>query len=120
MKGKKKTPKRKPWTAFYTVAMEVRGGFKPDILPLVEYIVGDNSDSSGSWVDGSGLWDAEWYKNHIVTARLVYGRLLDLFKKVRFPYVRLRLINHHLEHKPGKLVESFRRGRLNRVNGKKK
>lgn len=102
----------KRWRPYFTVAMEVRGGFKPDVLPLVEYIVRRNSDSSGAWMDGSGLWDAEWYCDGRRTARTIYKRLENLFRSVRFSYVRLRLLHYHTEAKRPKVLTQYRRGKL--------
>ena len=102
----------KRWRPYFTVAVEVRGGFKPDILPFVEYIARVNSDSSGTFMDGSGLWDADWYRDGRRTARTIYNRLENLFRKVRFSYVNLRLLHYHTEAKRPKVLKRFHRGKL--------
>lgn len=109
----------KRWRPYFTVAIEVRGGFKPDVLPLVEYIVRRNSDSSGAWMDGTGLWDAEWYRDGRRTARTIYKRLESLFRSVRFSYVKLRLLHYHTESEAPKVLSAYSRGKLKLVKRKR-
>lgn len=123
MKKKSVTPAT-PGAPFWYTQMEWTGN-KTQVLPLVEYIVGQNlgraaiSDHSGIWMRGpeSGLCDASWDAISATGARQVYRALRKLLAECRrfAPYVRLRVMycdpSQSMAQR-SKVLEQFKRGKF--------
>jgi hypothetical protein len=108
--------KERPW---YTVSLEWQGD-KFIELPYIEYIVRRASDSSGTWMDGSGICDAAWYFDGTAkhpgsrrSSRRMFHKLKTLVTSMRFSrYVRLKLLHYFADPKnPSKTLAQFRRGK---------
>lgn len=99
-----------PANATWSVMLEWTGN-KPQVLPLIEYIVRRNSDGSGCWLPCS-LCDAQWCDLTRRVARRLYTRLGHLLDgRVRFaPYVRISLSNNR------RIVEKRARGRAPKID----
>lgn len=99
--------------AFWYTQLEWTGN-KTQVLPLVEYIVGEISDHSGVWMSGedAGLCDAAWDWPSATGAWNVYRTLRKLLDEVRrfAPYVRLRIMYCDPAKRSNKILKQFKRG----------
>jgi hypothetical protein len=94
MKTKKVLAMANPTLATWGVLLEWTGN-KPQVLPLIEYIVKRTSDGSGCFLECS-LCDAQWDDLKRPVARRIYLKLVELLvRRIRFaPYARVTLFNN--------------------------
>lgn len=105
-----KVPLRADWKPYWFVSLEWLGN-KPQVLPLIEYAVKENSDGSGCCLL-DGVCDADWNADKAWKARRVFIRLRSLCASTRFaPFIRLRLLHYEQQTCRPRLIESFRRGK---------
>jgi hypothetical protein len=116
-----------PRKAFWYTQLEWIGN-KTQVLPLIEYIVGQNlgrraiSDHSGVWMSGpeSGLCDAAWHAVSATGAWQVYRALKKLLVECRrfTPYFRLRILYCDPSEsmaRRSKVLEQLKRGKFYQI-----
>lgn len=105
-----KIPLRADWAQHWFVSLEWTGN-RPQVLPLIEYAVKENSDGSGVCLL-NGVCDADWHADKLWKARRVFIRLRSLCAATRFaPFIRLRLLHYAVQTCRLLLLDSFRRGK---------